>query len=290
MRALSRGFRAGQRCLALAALAAAVAGCRAVDARGGETPSEAGSAPSAPSAASAAGEALPRVLFLTHSAGYVHDVVWRPASGELAFAERALADAVRGRFELVASQDCGELARLDAWDAVLLFTTGELPVSDEVRAGLLDWVERGGALAGVHSAADTFHADPRFGALLGGEFEQHPWHQRVRIEVLEPSHPAVAHLGLAFEIEDEIYQFRAFDRARVTALLALDTDSVDASRGSRADGFYALAWCREAGAGRVFYTALGHGEPAWRDARFLELVVRGLEWTMARGPSTAPGR
>ena len=36
---------------------------------------------------------LPRVLFLTHSAGFEHDVVKRPADGGLAHAEKVLIEA-----------------------------------------------------------------------------------------------------------------------------------------------------------------------------------------------------
>jgi type 1 glutamine amidotransferase len=73
-------------------------------------------------------------------------------------------------------------------------------------------------------------------------------------------------------------------------LLALDTDSVDATRGSRADGRYALAWCREWGRGRVFYTALGHGPDVWTDERFLTHLVEGVAWTLAGGPGRRRAR
>ncbi|MBY0504625.1 MAG: ThuA domain-containing protein [Bryobacteraceae bacterium] len=58
---------------------------------------------------------------------------------------------------------------------------------------------------------------------------------------------------------DEIYQHRAFDRARVRVLLTLDTRSVDlkADGVNRTDNDFALAWVRSYGRGRVFYSALG---------------------------------
>jgi hypothetical protein len=37
-----------------------------------------------------------KLLFLTHSAGYVHDVVKRPAPDQLSFAEKELTEIARG--------------------------------------------------------------------------------------------------------------------------------------------------------------------------------------------------
>ena len=48
---------------------------------------------------------LPRVLFLTHSAGYTHGVVRRPAPDQFAHAERCLMEAAEGRLEIVPTQD-----------------------------------------------------------------------------------------------------------------------------------------------------------------------------------------
>ena len=41
------------------------------------------------------------------------------------------------------------------------------------------------------------------------------------------AHPATAHYGAAFEINDEIYQFKNWDRSKVHVLLSLDPDRVD---------------------------------------------------------------
>jgi type 1 glutamine amidotransferase len=46
----------------------------------------------------------------------------------------------------------------------------------------------------------------------------------------------------------------------------------------RTDNDYALAWTREFGKGRVFYTALGHRDELWRDPRFQQHVLGGLRY------------
>jgi len=230
-------------------------------------------------AASASAQA--KVLFLTHSAGFRHGVVNRHGN-ELSTAERALQAAARGQFEVVATDDCGAItaSNLENFSAVVFYTTGELPISSENRDALLDFVNTGGGFVGVHSATDTFYRWPEYGELIGGYFDGHPWHQKVRIKVEDPSHPAMARLGRSFEIMDEIYQFKSFSRDRVHVLMSLDTGSVDAGRGKRGDGDYALAWSRSYGNGRVFYTALGHRPEVWADPRFRRHLVAGIRWAM----------
>jgi len=41
-----------------------------------------------------------------------------------------------------------------------------------------------------------------------------------------------------------------------------------------------MAWCHPFGAGRVFYTALGHGMPTWTDERFQKHLLGGIQWAM----------
>jgi type 1 glutamine amidotransferase len=231
----------------------------------------------------------PRVLFLTHSAGFVHDVVKRPAPDRLAAAEEALLQAARGRFEVVATQDCGEVTaeKLKGYSAVVFYTSGELPID---AAALLDYVRGGGGFVGIHCATDTLYKNAAYGEMIGGYFDGHPWHQQVRVRVEDRRHPATAHLGASFEIKDEIYQFRSWDRKKVRVLLSLDPESVKISRGKREDRDYALAWTSRYGRGRVFYSALGHRPEVWRDARFLTHVVEGALWSMGRRePADAEG-
>jgi hypothetical protein len=40
-----------------------------------------------------------------------------------------------------------------------------------------------------------------------------------------------------------------------------------------------MAWCRNFGKGRVFYTALGHREEVWKDPRFQTMIVQAIKWT-----------
>ena len=47
----------------------------------------------------------------------------------------------------------------------------------------------------------------------------------------------------------------------------------------RDDNDYAMAWTRDYGKGRVFYTALGHEEKVWQDERFQKMLIQAMKWT-----------
>ena len=93
-------------------------------------------------------------------------------------------------------------------------------------------------------------------------------------------------LGSSFEISDEIYQFRNWDRSKEHVLLSIDPSSIDVSKGKRADKDYAVAWVSRYGKGRVFYTSLGHENAVWQDPRFQEHLTGGIRWALGLVPGS----
>jgi len=221
-----------------------------------------------------------RILYFTHSAGYRHEII--PVSREIL---KQLGES-SPRFEITASEDVAvfSVENLRRYGAVMFFTTGELPMNDNQKQALTDFVRGGGGFLGVHSATDTFYQWPEYGKLIGGYFDQHPWHQGVRIEVADRSDPLVAFLGTSIAISDEIYQIRDFDVGGSHVLLRLDPASVDLARNNvhRHPYGWPLAWTRSFGSGRVFYTALGHEEAVWRDSRYQTLLRNAVLWAIGR--------
>jgi uncharacterized protein len=222
-----------------------------------------------------------RILYFTHSAGYRHEVV--PASQAVL---KQLGENSRA-FRVTTTEDVAAFTteNLRHYAAVMFFTTGELPLSDAQKAALLAFVRSGRGFLGVHSATDTFYMWPEYQKLIGGYFNQHPWHQKVTIDVADPGNPLVAFLAPSFAVSDEIYQIRDFDAKTSRILLRLDPASVDlgAQNVHRQDYGWPLAWTRSFGRGRVFYTALGHEEGVWRDPRYQQMLTNAILWTMRRG-------
>ena len=88
-------------------------------------------------------------------------------------------------FDVVATKDLAFLfpAELKAYDAVVFYTTGELPIGDAEKANLLAWIKSGKGFIGIHCATDTFYKWADYGDMIGGYFDEHPWHQEVKVKV-----------------------------------------------------------------------------------------------------------
>jgi type 1 glutamine amidotransferase len=177
---------------------------------------------------------------------------------------------------------------LKQYDAVIFAnTTGDLPLPDN--EAFLDWIKSGKGFVGMHSATDTFPGFPGYTEMIGGHFKTHAAQLEVQPINQDPECPACAHLGKNWKVFDEIYQMQNFDPAKVHGLLTLDKrpDVKDPS-----PGIYPIAWCKEYGKGRVFYTSLGHREdvwdPSWPDRKnpkevaeaYQKHILVGIKWAL----------
>ncbi|MBX6311639.1 MAG: ThuA domain-containing protein [Isosphaeraceae bacterium] len=234
------------------------------------------------------GADLPKVLFFANPMSSDNDVIRRPRPEVLSVAERHFAELSRGAFDVTITQDGSQVTpeNLAHYRAVVFFTAINPPGVDV--DGLIQWVEKGGAFVGIHSTANTYQGHPAFGAMLGARFDRRPWRTpqhpqtRVRVRVEDRTHPATRHLGESFEIADDIYQFKNFDRSKVQLLLSLDPTSLDLAnpKVNRQDRHFPVSWAKTHGRGRVFYTALGDWEETWKDPRYRTHLIQGLRWTL----------
>ncbi|HEY7105502.1 MAG TPA: ThuA domain-containing protein [Acidimicrobiia bacterium] len=222
-------------------------------------------------------------LFCTQVAPYrdgpagVHGVLDQAATGIAQVAE--LHGLQCERVDDVRSLD---VSIVRAARALVLFTIGETPWSEQQRAAILERVRAGEmALLAVHSATDSCRGWDDYGALVGARFDGHPWTQHFTADVLDSSHPACAHLGAEWRWHDEVYQFRDL-RADARVLLRVRDGELDLrAPGARPPSFgYPLAWCFAEGRGRVFSTSLGHFPAAWESPVYLRHLAGGLGWAL----------
>ena len=222
-----------------------------------------------------------RILMVTVTKGYRHESIPDLARlvTELGRETGAFVlDRARTDDELRAKTSREALA---GYDGVLFAsTTGDLPLAD--RDLFLRWIEEGHALVGIHAATDTFHGFPPYLDMIGGEFATHGKQTTVRVQVRDGAHPATRGLDRAFDVFDEIYEFQRFDPARVRVLLGTDAHPQTGAAGS-----FPLAWTREPGRGRVFYTALGHRADVIQAPWFRRHLAGGILWALGRD---LPGR
>ena len=218
-----------------------------------------------------------KILVVTHTEGFRHDSI--PAA-ETAIRDMGLAEGLYSTDYCRTADDVRRLLvpqALASYQAVVFAnTTGNLPIPD--LAAFLAWIAGGGGFLGIHSASDTYHDQPTYLAMLGGEFVTHGAIVDAEVRVDDASHPSVSHLAPSFRISDEFYRFAITDPG-MRRLLSLGRDPLD---GAPASAAMPLAWSKSFSAGRVFYTALGHRTELWQDPRYRRHILEGLRWTLAR--------
>ncbi|MEM9252762.1 MAG: ThuA domain-containing protein, partial [Planctomycetota bacterium] len=194
-----------------------------------------------------------RVLLYSATAGFRHGSI--PTG---LFALTRMGDAT-GAYEAIASDDPAnfEPEALKTFDTVVLlnasgnlfmprdnhwvsirdqFTDEEWAAlkarNDRLTNNLIDYVEQGGGLVGIHAATDACYGHHGYGQAIGGRFGGHPWHgdQNVTIVVEDPEHavnkPVFGDID-DFMIKEEIYQFQDnehYSRDRLRILLNLDPE------------------------------------------------------------------
>ena len=174
---------------------------------------------------------------------------------------------------------------LDTARVVALFTIGETPWSTAQQSALLDGLRAGRlSVVAVHSATDSCYGWDDYGRIVGARFNGHPWTQSFTLDVLEPDHPALRHLGATWRWHDEVYQFRDLRSDARVLLRVPDTElDLSANGAQRPDFGFPLSWCFTEGSGRVFSTTLGHFPAACESVDYLRHLAGGLAWALGDG-------
>jgi type 1 glutamine amidotransferase len=177
-------------------------------------------------------------------------------------------------------------AALAAYDGIIFNnTSGNLPLPD--RDAFLNWIRSGKGFVGFHAATDTLTDHPPYVDMIGAAFLTH--HEQVEVQAIieDPDHPATAHFNSSFRVHDEIYLFKNFDRNTVRGLVTMDKHP---NYGQPGD--YPIAWCRQYGQGRVFYTSLGHRTDVVQRPDIKQHYLGGILWAigLAQGDATPHDR
>ncbi|MBB6430410.1 ThuA domain-containing protein [Algisphaera agarilytica] len=166
--------------------------------------------------------------------------------------------------------------------------------NDRLVDNLIDYVEAGGGLVGIHAASDACYGHHEFGQAIGGQFWGHPWtaNMNVTIVVEDPEHAINKPVfdGIDdFRIKEEIYQFseKHYSRDRLRILLNLDPERSDEPKHApkRTDGDFAVAWVQKVGDGRVFYTSLGHRHDIYWNPLLLKHYLAGIQFATGDLPA-----
>lgn len=182
----------------------------------------------------------------------------------------------------------------------------------EFQQAFAGFVEKGGGLAVVHAADNSFPEWPEYNAMIGvggwgGRTEKSGPYLRIRDgkQVLDPTpgrggshgkqhefvvqtvtadHPITAGIPAKWlHAQDELYDRLRGPAKNVTILAAAFADPKTGGSGQTEPMLMAIGY----GKGRVFHTTLGHDLPALRCVGFATTFQRGTEWA-ATGKVTIP--
>jgi type 1 glutamine amidotransferase len=181
-------------------------------------------------------------------------------------------------------------ANLQQYDAIYLNNTvGDIFDTPEIRAGFIAFVTNGGGVVGNHGTSVASPKWTEFGEILGatGASHREPT-EKATIDVEDPAHPITrAFEGKSFEYVDEFYRLAPpYSRDKVRVLLSIDPIATDMMQGRcfgqclRDDNDYPVAWIRQHGKGRVFYTSLGHNPDVFWDPRILAMFLAGTQYAL----------
>ena len=224
-----------------------------------------------------------KLLVVTVTKGFRHSSIGTAEKvlGKLAGDAKSgfTVDYARTDEEIASKMSADALKQYDGF--IFANTTGILPLPD--KQAFLNEIKNGKAFVGMHSASDTFHG-PKGGTpdpyieMLGGEFVNHNAQAGVECLVQDAKHPATKHLGEAYCVEqEEIYLMQNYNvDGKVHELLVLDKHP----NSKKMMGNYPIAWCKEYGQGKVFYTSLGHREDVWENPRYQKHVLGGIRWAL----------
>lgn len=172
-------------------------------------------------------------------------------------------DAYKDR-DLMAEQDLV----VPAW------TMGQ--IEGEQEQGLLAAVERGAGVAGWHGCmADSFRNNTTYQFMVGGQFVAHPdGIIDYTVNIAAPNDPIVAGLD-DFQMHSEQYYMHTDPGNQVLATTTLEgRQSAPWVNGT----IMPVVWKRVWGAGRVFYSSLGHVERDFDVPQAREIQRRGMLW------------
>jgi len=173
---------------------------------------------------------------------------------------------------------------LNDFDAIFFFGVREIELTAEQRADLLSFVrDDGKGFVAAHSAITGFFSWPEFGEMIGGRFDEHPWGiTTATVVVDDPQFPAMKNFPSPLVVRDEHYQLKEFSRDKVRVLAHLDAAKLDVKQPlvHRTDGDFPVAWAKTYGAGRVFYSTLGHEPALWDSKPIQEMYFNAMRWAL----------
>jgi cytochrome c len=183
-------------------------------------------------------------------------------------------------FKVDATEDasCFTPKNLAKYQVVIFLSTSGNILSEEQQAAFKHFIEQGGGLAAIHAAVAGDVATegkwPWYGEALCARFTNHSAIVQATVNVEDRKHPSTAPLPEHWVRADEWYNFITSPRDQARVLASLDETTY---KGGTMAKDHPIAWCKQVGQGRIWYTALGHTEASYTESLFLKHLLGGIQ-------------
>jgi uncharacterized protein len=163
-------------------------------------------------------------------------------------------------------------------------TNNETFATEEQKKAFVDYLHKGGAFVGIHSACGSERSWPWFWAMLGGKFKRHPDYQPFDIKIIDKNHPSTSMLPDIWKWKDECYYTDNLN-PDIHILMAVDLKTIKDPQKSEYPGqvfgdYFPLAWYHSFEGARVFYTAIGHDSLDYSEPLFVKHITGGILWAI----------
>ncbi|QJW89437.1 ThuA domain-containing protein [Spirosoma taeanense] len=181
-------------------------------------------------------------------------------------------------------------ANLKQYSALIFpSTNNDVFDTDAQRLAFRRYIEAGGGFVGIHSVMGTERNWAWFKRMIGGTFSWHPPFQKIRIDVIDSSHPSVQGLPKVWEKEDEFY-FAKDMSPGPTVIMANDLTSLDLNKepdkikqnaGSYTQ-LYPSVWYYNFDGGHTWCTTLGHHKKDYEDPTYVQHIFQGIRYVVGQ--------
>ncbi|HQE83622.1 MAG TPA: ThuA domain-containing protein [Candidatus Hydrogenedentes bacterium] len=153
------------------------------------------------------------------------------------------------------------------------WTMGE--IAPEQEKGLLEAVRNGVGVAGWHGGmCDSFRNNTSYQFMTGGQWVEHPGGiVEYTVNIIKPEDPIVSGLN-DFRMRSECYYLHVDPSNEVLAATTFSGGVYPWIAGC----VMPVVWKRRYGAGRVFYSSLGHVAADFDVPEVMEIARRGCLW------------
>jgi type 1 glutamine amidotransferase len=213
-----------------------------------------------------------RVLVFSKTLGYRHDSI---VDGIKTITELGREHG----FAVDATEDSNAFAttNLDRYGAIVfLSVTGDV-LNDTQKDAMKNYVTGGGGFAAIHGAMYGPAACESnwvwYGEMFCCAFKNHSAVVPATVNIEDAKHPSTVDLPAQWQRTDEWYNFTGTPRGCAHVLATVDEKTY---AGGNMGKDHPIAWCRNMGKGRMWFTAMGHTGSSFAEPHFRKHILGGI--------------